>query len=416
MKARFHKTTWRAVSGIAASFVLVVSFQNCGKAGFDSELDGELDLSSDAALTAKYGTSTAAKVSDIPFAFDAGIDTISYNSCAFSTLKNKEQYFTLKAGTYSSGGIKLKDTFFDYVNQNFSPIYPATALSTIQYKELLSDSPANSGVSPNLAVRVKNSLTDVYYKDNSLTLQTDIIPLVGVMTDPLVMDSFINKGVTASYFPFSPEMKIMEGSFTRNDSEAMAMSFRELLSGNAAALSLTFTPPNEEIYKISAPSTTYPVKTAYGKGYSMEFSTYPGSNAAANSRVISAVRENDLSSPTTSSKYWGRCRSYKIVRAADALIAGNSYCPNHTQAELANVTIRTELEIARRHFRADQWDINVQYGCAVPKSTSCYEEKQYAGAPIVNYDVTQACRTGIGDDGTQTLNSQCLHYLSICTR
>lgn len=416
MKARFNKTTWRAVSGIVASFLLVVSFQNCGKAGFDSELDGQLDLGSEAALTAKYGSSTAKKIADIPFAFDATIDTISYNSCANPALLNKEGYFSLKAGAFAAGGIALKNSFFDYADENFSPIYPATSLSTLQYKELLSDSPANKGMTPTLAIRAKNSLTDLpILQGETLGLGVHIIPMVSNLTDPLVMESFINRGVTASYFPFSPDMKVMSASFTRNSSESLAQNFRAALSGNASFLTLTYIPPNDEIYKVAASSTSYPVKTAYGKGYALEFATYAGSNAVSTARIVSGVRENDLSSPTTTSRSWQKCRSYKIVRAADALIAGPSYCPPHTQAEMKNETIRTALEAARRHFPASQWDINVTNECAVPKVVSCYEEKQYAGAPIVQYDVSQLCRTG-DSDTTVSQNSQCMHYLSVCTR
>jgi hypothetical protein len=424
MKARFNKTTWRAVSGIAASFLLVVSFQNCGKAGFDSELDGDLDLSSDAALTAKYGTSTAEKVANIPFAFEAALDTITYNSCADQKLAGSDAYFSLKAGAYNTGGIKIKSDFFDYVDQNFSPIYPATTLSAVQYKELLQDSPANKGMTPNLALRVKNSLTDVYTKGN-LTLNIDIIPMVGVLSDALVSDSIINKNVTATYFPFSPEMRIMEGSLTWNDNETQAAKFRGFMT-NSATLALTYTPPNQDIYKVAAANTTYPVKTPYGKGYSMGFSAYAGSTSvSAVQRLMSSVMESDLASPTTSGKAWTCGRYYKVVREADSTVVNSqSYCPSHTNEELnppssatqavkdVAVRRRAELEIVRRHLRSDQWDVNVDRQCVVPKSgVSCYNETKPTSAPTVQYDVTQECYPA-----SPNAVSQCMHYISICTR
>jgi hypothetical protein len=408
MKERFNKTTWRAVGAIAASFLLVVSFQNCGKAGFDSELDGTLDLGSDATLTAKYGTSTGEKVAAIPFAYDAGFDTVTYNSCAQAKLKQSDAYFSIKAGAYSTGGIKLKTDFFSYVDQNFSPIYPATSLSVEQYKELLQDSPANKEMTPNMAMRVKNSLTDVYTK-GTLTLYQDIIPMVGLLSDPLISESLINKGVTSTYFPFSTEQKVLEAALTFNDSETMASSFRGYLT-NTATLALTFTPPEPEIYKVAAVSTTYPVKTAYGKGYNLGFSSAPYTVAgSAVQRVMSSITEVDLASPSTSGKAWTCNRKYFVVPEADASLK----CPAHTQAEIdGSATIRTELAIARRHLRADQWDVNVTYGCVVPKvtSVSCYEANT-TSFPTVEYDLTKTCYPA-----TSNANSQCLHWISICTR
>lgn len=423
MKARFQKTTWRAVGGIAASFLLVVSFQNCGKAGFDSNLDGELDLGSDAALTAKYGNTTAEKVAKIPFAFEATFDTITYNSCATPKIVGQDGYFSLKAGAYATGGIKLKTDFFDYVDQNFSPVYPETSLSVEQYKEFLQDSSINNRLTPNLSIRAKNSLTDIYYNQNTgaLTLFKDIIPMVAELTNPLVSESFINKGVNAGYFPFSPEKRVMEGSLSFNQDENQASDFRGKLS-NQATLALTYTPPNQEIYKVAAASTTYPVKTAYGRGHSLSFSSYPGTttNSSIN-RVLSGVTEMDLASPTVSGRAWTCNRVYKVVRAGDDAAI---YCPAHTQEELFPTTIpvtqakldeaariRKELEIARRHLRADQWEVNVSRGCVVPKTgVSCYDEtKTLPNIPTVEYDVTKGCFP-------VTSGAQCLHYISICIR
>lgn len=416
MKARFQKTTWRAVGGIAASFILVVSFQNCGKAGFDSNLDGELDLGSDAALTAKYGTSTAELVSKIPFAYEASLDTITYNSCATKNIVGKDGYFSIKAGAYNTGGIKLKQDFFDYADQNFSPIYPATSLSSEKYKELLQDSPANSRVTPNISVRAKSSLTDIYYNQSTgaLTLFKDIIPMIAELSNPLVSESIINKGVTANYFRFSPELRVMEGALSFNNDETQASDFRGKLS-NQATLALTFTPPNEEIYKVSAASTTYPVKTAYGKGYSMSFSSMSGTTTGSSiNRVLSGVTETDLAKPTTSGSAWTCSRVYKIIRVEDSTAVGtNAYCPPHTADEIAgDARVRSELEIARRHLRADQWEVNVYRMCAVPKTgVSCYDEAAVvAGLPTVEYELSKDCYP------VKSNAAQCLHYISICTR
>lgn len=415
MKVRFNKTAWRAGSGIVASFLLMVSFQNCGKAGFDAELDSTLTPgSADAALSAKYGESTAQKVQSIPFAFEANFDTITYNSCAETQLRNTPGFFSIMAGAYSTGGIKLKTEYFSYADQNFNPIYPATTLSENQYKEFLADSPANVDVTPNLAVRVKNSLTDVYTTNSSVTLWSDVIPMVGKLTDTLVMDSYSAKGVTANYFPFSPEQRVMEAALNFNSSEELADQFRNVFM-SSGVLALTFIPPNSEIFKVKTASTTTPVKTAYGKGYNMTFSPYPVSGGAATNpnHVLAQLLETDLATPGVGAKAWNCSRVYKVVRSQDAA----TYCPAHTYNDLKNATIRSELAIARRHLRADQWDVNVSYRCVVPKGgVSCYKEESVNGAPVVEYDLTKECFRSNGSYSGAVPNSRCMHFVTVCTR
>lgn len=415
MKVRLNKTTWRAVSGIAASFLLVVSFQNCGKAGFDADLDSNLESgSSDAALSAKYGESTAAKVQAIPFAFDATFDTITYNSCAESQLRTSNAFFSIKAGAYTTGGIKIKDEFYAYADQNFKPIYPEPTLTENQYKQYLADSPVNNGAVPSMAVRVKNSLTDVYTTNKSVTLWSDVIPMVGTLTDSLVMDSFAQKGITANYFPFSPEQRVLEAGINFNSSEELAEEFRNIFM-NSGVLSLTYMASNTEIYKLRSASDAYPVKTAYGKAYNLTFSPYAVSGGATNNpnHILSQINETDLSSPGVGSKFWNCSRRFSVIRAQDAA----AYCPNHTYDQLKDPFIRAELEIARRHLRADQWDVNVTNRCAVPKGgVSCYKEEAVGGAPVVEYDLTKECFRSNGSYAGAVPSSKCMHFITVCTR
>ena len=46
----------------------------------------------------------------------------------------------------------------------------------------------------------------------------------------------------------------------------------------------------------------------------------------------------------------------------------------------------------RRHLRADQWDVNVDLRCVVPKTgVSCYKEEAIAGSSIVEYNLANEC-------------------------
>ena len=428
MKVRFHKTTWRTLGAVAACCVLVVSFQNCGKAGFDSSLDNGINVTStDAALSAKYGDTVAALVSAIPFAFDSGFDTISYNSCANSSLTGNSAFYSIKAGAYETMGVKLADGFFTYMDANFHPNYPATTLSSDQYSQYLGDSPANSAAVPNMAIRSKANLFNVYSSSSSVTLGTDVISMVSSLTDPLVMDTYVVKTGTASpyasyysYFPFSAGNRTLEGTLTFNADEGTAAGFRNVLN-NDGELSLTYLQSTSDPNLIRAASTTTPVKTAYGRAYKTTF-TWPSGVSSTSSSVLPAntigtLQEIDLSSSSITYN-WNCNRKYKVVRAADRA----TYCPALTWAQISDATVRREVEIARHVLNATDWDVNPSYGCVVPKgSVSCYDEETLNGTAVgVNYDPSQQCYNPLvgasGYTGGVIPSARCAQYITICTR
>ena len=428
MKVRFNKATWRTVGAICASFVLVVSFQNCGKAGFDSSLDDSLDSSSlDAALTSKYGSSTAAKVTDMPFAFDAGFDQIAYNSCAESgSLANSAAYFGLKAGAYQSSGLSLKQEFFDYADANFKPIYPATSLSKAQYEEFLADSPKNINAQMMMAIRERSNIANVYAKNTSLASGTDVIPLVDGLTSAYVMETLMSeRGSVSRFFPFSSGSRVMEASLKYNSDQSIADSLRTVLE-NVGQLALTFNNDTTNLGSVISDSTTEPVRTAYGKGYRFSFNQPVGvSNGYVPANIVSDLQEVDLSTGNVAST-WNCSRVYKMVLVRDSTNASSAgYCPPHTAAELDNATVRRELEIVRRQFRADQWQVNVNYKCMVPKGTtpSCYTENLVNGTGQgVEYNISKECYNPMIGNSTADYPSgiipgaRCMNYATICTK
>ncbi|WP_246845185.1 hypothetical protein [Bdellovibrio sp. NC01] len=439
MKVRLNKATWRAFGGIIASGVLVVSFQNCGKAGFDSSLDDEISSAAvDAALSAKYGSATGAKVAAIPFAFDATVDTITYNSCAESSLTGQEAFFSLKAGAYSTGGIKLNDAFFTYVDNpdNFKPNYPATTISKEQYANFLADSPANKDAVANLAIRSKTNLLNVYSSSTSVTLGTDVVGLASTLTDSLIMTS-LNTAKAApyiSYFPFSPDARVVEATMKFNTDQGIAQGFRNVLA-NDGALVLSYLNSSSDPNVIRGPSSTSPMKTAYGRAYKLGFGQ-PANRSAEASRILPAnqlqgITETDLSTGSVSGS-WNCTRQYLVVRAQDAA----TYCPAVNYATLTGSYL-AELEVVRRQIRADLWDVNPILKCVVPKGgVSCYNEDLVNGAASgVNYYTTSnnpgstagtpeavygECFNSLLSAGaymTSTIpTKRCGNYISICTR
>ncbi|MDG0815054.1 hypothetical protein [Bdellovibrio svalbardensis] len=417
MKVRFNKTTLRAFGAFVASGILVVSFQNCGKAGFDSSLDGELSSGAvDAALSAKYGSNVGSKVATIPFAFDGGFDQITYNSCAESTLAGNTAFFSLKAGAYETMGIKLTDDFFNYVSEanGFKPNYPATTISTAQYAEYLADSPINKDAIPNAAIRSRSNLFNVYSANTTVTLGSDVIGMVSNLTDSLVMDSVTTKSNSYTrYFPFSPDNRNVEATLYFNKDQGVAEGFRKVLIGDGV-LSFTYLSSAADPNLIRGPSSASPAKTAYGKGYNLSFSrTNTYGNSPAN--VLTAITETNLQNGQGVAA-WNCSRRYKVFRRADV-----ASCPPLTDANMADAAVRRELDIARRQLRGDQWDINPILRCAIPKdNVSCYNEELVNGAPAgVEYTDGAACFNPLvqaGNYGGTIPVKRCANYITVCTR
>ena len=95
-------------------------------------------------------------------------------------------------------------------------------------------------------------------------------------------------------------------------------------------------------------------------------------------------------------------------------------CPSHTFAELQDPTRRSKLEVIRHHLRADQWDVNVDYMCAIPKQgVSCYNENDSVIKSVEYSGVKECFDPTVA--GTSYINGVkpvqwCAHYISICTR
>ncbi len=429
MKTHINRAMWRPICGVAISITLLVSFQNCGKAGFDGTGEEVASSTSDAALTAKYGESTAQKVAAIPFAFDASFDQIAYNSCARNGLATSKGYFTISAGAYGDfgGGVRIKDNFFNYADSNFKAIYPETSLTENQYREYLADSPENNGAQPMMAIRTSNSLTDIHSANNSATLGADIQAMLSNLTDSLLMVSLTQKGTVASYLPFSSEQKVLEGKLTFNTTEALAQSFRDDLMG-AGVLTVTYTKTSGQLNEVRGPASavsTYPVKKAYGRSYKLGFGNVAapassGTVASNPNNILTDIWESDLESPSTGIQW--NCdynRRYLIVRSQDA-----ASCPQEDASKLSDANYRKELQIIRRHLRADQWDVNVERRCAVPKSgtsLACYTEETVNGAAVgVNYARNAECFQSNKDASSYSSSTiptaRCAQFVSVCTR
>jgi hypothetical protein len=425
MKVRMNKATWRAFGGIAASFILVVSFQNCGKAGFDSALDDSVEFgSTDAELNAKYGQYDAPKVAAIPFGFETVMDQISYNSCATSGLNSQSNNFTFMFGAYDGGGVGLSTAFHTYMDGNFAPIYPNVALSAEQIKQYIIDSPINKEATPVVAVRTINSLRAIHTTNgSSVVLGSNVIPVLGNLTNPLISDAFATKGVVANYFPFSDEQRLIEGKMSFNSDEPLSRAVRDDLM-NTGMMALTYLDDATDPSSVRSAYSDQTLKKAYGRGYRMTFANAVSPRGSASglatnnpNNILTDIVETDLSTGAVA-KTWtcNANRRYMVVKQSDQA----TQCPRDSIARMNDAAYRLELAIVRRHLKAEAWDISIDNRCVVPKSpVTCYSSETINGAASsVAYSRNEECfQSGKADylGGTIPVK-RCAQFVTICNR
>lgn len=431
MKPKAHFSLVRRIGGITIGLgLLVTSFQNCGKAGFDSDMgESVLDSASsstDASLTEKYGSLYGPKVQNIPFAYDIEVDQITYNSCSSAGYQKKSGAFTFKIGAYkSTAGLKLRQTYHDYVTSNFKPVYPNTSVTVDEKKAYLYDSPKNQGVTLQFAYR---NYAQPYWVRNTSSpkASVDYVDYGLAATDDRVLTPLMHSSV-ANYFSLAPEanQRTVEYSIFYNQNEAWADWFRRDLTpagndGQRGLLALTFKKQAGEAFEPATP-TEGDSKVAYGRGFTFLFGKVGAAPALNNpENVLMGVSEVSLESTSKPAVTgaWSCPSTLKllIVRPSDAA----STCPAPSFTSLTNSALRDRLRIIRRHLPASQWDVNPELGCAVPKSFDCYSADTYNGSLVpVQYDPSKECFENIADkvysSGTAPV-AVCAQYISVCVK
>ncbi len=483
MKFRLTTPIWKVCTILIGSAALVFSFQNCGKAGFDSGLDeGLAQSSTDPELDQQFGKSDAEKVAAIPFAYDLIVDQIAYNSCSGANVPSTPGFFTFKLGSYTSkGGLKLREDFVTYVNKNFKAVSPAMYLSDLQIKNFLAASPENKAAQPQFAIRGRGNPQQVRSSNTTLNENVDYFNLLGDLTndrfmDPLVQSMVAMQGnsnpvyVPTQFFPFavSSIQRTVETSISFNSNEAIAQALRNDFGRNAQ-LAMTYT--SKEIgdpYVARTPIDSTDTNAAYGRAYIPVFAiaaapyTLQADYSAMNppvmvppitpkaatgcpggscqpawstpNNIMTGISEVNLEGSAVGTGATWNCnpkRRYVIIKASDS-----KACPKESYAAIqGGITgagvipaisaqdYQTELEIVRRSLPAEDWDVNIQLRCAVPKTntSTCYPDEVINGVSVsVEYDQTVECFQGLNTQNFLTPatppTKRCAQYVSICTR
>lgn len=423
----------RLASVSAAACLLMLSFQNCGKAGFDSLGEPSLDLSN------------SNKTDGDPFAFEAGFDQITYNSCYGTMASPRDGFFTFRAGAYETTGVHLSQRFSDFVNdgETLKPIFPETTVSTEQIKNYLAKSGRNVFAIPQLSFRSRDNVQALMSPGGRATEGLDFISMLGDLTDDRWMHPLVTRGPSSStfFFDYAPNTgRRLEGSLTYNNNEGTAFNLRtDIQSQGMLALTYRERPDRGAGYSARKPSGGSQ-SVAYGRGYIPTFEAglthyteclaTPGVCNAPNTpipmnnpnNILSRIEEVNLENPSAPTATWNcdQKRRYTVVRPTDA----STHCPADPVAYLTSASLRREYEIVRRHLSVDEWHVNLSRRCVVPKkqNSSCYENKYTNAGTLVQieYDQRQPCYQDVVAKGAGYGNSPparfCAQYISICNR
>lgn len=514
-----------------STLTLLIFFQNCGKAGFDSANDGTSSIH-DPSKT-------------LPFAFDASIDMITYNSCSSPNSQGKT--FSFKVGSYQSSaaalssssekvpksGVRLSDDFANYIKNSLKPDYPNPDVTTEQVQKLLAKSDLNSEAQLQISLRSINKgnrLGNVFFKSSGPAIGIDVIQLLGDLTDLRWADAIIAGGLptksSIQYADFFPKAagtaRNIEASFHYNTNYQTAEAYRNAFNKTGdidAQIVVGFSYTNEAIL-ISPENATQEsdlMTTAYGRGYQLGFQVpvdstkTPSSWAYHPNNQVASVTEYDLlTNRAVSGAAWDCNARFKIVRAEDASFSWNALsaaidtavqtdsgiaagakestkaglkynmagyyqfldgngnvninvstgqkvdttldaaglCPKMDYSTLSVVpnqnsiygvgvyagkTYGEILEIVRRHLPDNEWDVNLAYGCVVPKKHSCYPDESrkateggtYTGLYKVTYQPNLAChykfdanyyKANKTDSNGNLPTDYCTEYVTICTK
>lgn len=450
-KFRLNQRLSYPLAIIASGLLALTSFQNCGKAGFESTSQESLEL-----------TQQQIQSDITPFAFDSALDQITYLSCANPGAGANS--FTFKFGAYDvrapltpgtpdvvQSGVKITKNYIDWaratLKPNFDPNNPGNVTASVNDAKIyLSNSKKNEKAQLQFSMRKISDLSAIYSTQSNAVYGIDVVPLLGVLTDdhwatPLFNESdFASANTNPKYVNFfnlaDAEERIMEGVLNFNQNEDMAETFRERLYSEAL-LTLGY---DDSLNPMALRSPSLDNKrVAYGLGYKLTFSQYYNGAVAvaANYRnpqnILERINEVQLETGRAAvpERTWS-CpanRRYLIVRRYDVDLSLNpnanpALCPKTRFTDInANATTRKEYEILRRHFPAKDFDVSVAGRCIVPLTFSCYRDEVLSGTtPVaVEYDVTRPCFYNSESNKAQypptgIPTRYCTEYASICLR
>lgn len=372
-----------------ASFaVMTIFFQNCTQ---PVSTTGVSALESEAA--------------GLELAYDVSHDQIAYMSCNQMDRGSYDEsaYFSFRVGAYREGGLKISDWF--RTAQADRPLEKQV--------ELLTMSPANIATAVQISLRLLSNYQSLVIGEGS--------PLAGKDYQNIFMplgDWPISQALLAQ--PENSSIRYLrdgtargarfEGSLHFSKS---AESIRQYLT-NEAFLAATFTHNDGTSGGETAARSPGHViegsgvnvaRSVYGRGYKLSFSqpSVSGIYGQFPTVVLSGVSElNTLNSSQPPGGTWTCPESmqFRIVRAQDIAIAAANCDKTPDPPEPS-----ADLAIVRNSLREEDWFVNMEQKCIVPKKTygACYGSFEK-----IVYDMSKTCQP--------SADNMCLAFASVCYR
>lgn len=350
--------------------------------------------------------STSSYVSGLPFAYSSKVDTIAYMSC--SEIKNTVEpraYFSYRLGAYnnSTGGITLTDGF-----RQDTRFY-----STTERGQALNASSLNGNTRLNLSIRSRSNLQSILAQ-GTMRVGNEIDSFLPPLDSAEVAGPLagVAVGRMMNYFPGSGTKRLVEASVRYYQFENVSKDTRNNLegSGTPAYLVVGYSGSTDELDTVlrKPPGSTNPA-VAYGTGYALTFGL-PSEWSSTERRVLgtsAGVTEIDLTTnQQVSTASWECSAGYQfmVVRPEDKA-AGRVVCD--AGPDLATAPQQPGLNAVRRVLRVEDWFVDMNHKCIMPKRTGdyCYGALQTGQA--VNYT------KGVCVNGGATL---CPHFVSVCIR
>lgn len=211
---RWKELIWKSASSLIFLMSLTFAFQNCGKAGFDSQ---------DANYSDNASATVDPKLAGLPFPYDVSVNQIAFMSCPFPVATpaaiESAGYFTWKVGAFentaaypssvlgiSTAGLRLnpkfKSEFKKVANQNH---YNSTMIPS-KFKEALTTLPSVVGSQLQLSIRnYSNPQTGLAQMPTSGSYTPGLFPPINFMaalSTEAIANSFDYNNSTGLYHFF----------------------------------------------------------------------------------------------------------------------------------------------------------------------------------------------------------------------
>lgn len=339
--------------------LMLAAFQNCGKAGFESESSAGFSQ-----LMAPLDN----RIASAPYPFDANLNQIAYMSCpvAGQTNLGKEPsfftypFFTLRAGAYDNrefapdfglanmsnqekdlrlkAGLRLKPEFLTHVENQFKRNDSSIINSTLEGLSLSQPGYLGLGLVNIERSKMSGGFGWDYNLSHSLLTSLFTLELLKSLTQATAFDMSSNRQRTSMFSALDPAERALSGSLTWGKGEEDQKTFARELRNNLQLVLGYSEAPIENITDFvdgSGKNGDGNFSTLLGRGYRLKFSglASQGGLSALDSRFLVGVEEVELNQRPEINKTlqegqkWD-CFSLRVVRHIDRIdpLTGAPYC------------------------------------------------------------------------------------------